>query len=301
MTLADTSLASMVVTKVEAPKDTGVAKVEGLTTDPSEPAPQNTTPPPPQRPQQRSFDLIAKKERQVLAEKQRLASERQALAEQIKQLEEWKAQRQREEEESKTYQTNPEKLLAKYGWDYNKLAEFKLNDNEPTPQMLIKQQQDRISELEARWQNEKRQEQEAQQKAQQAYEAQVVADFKDQIDVFVSSKADTYEYIKINEGQNLVYQTVEEYYNKTGQIMPIKKACDLVEQYLSNIVEDKLLKSKKLQQKIGYRVPTTSEPSPKSPRTLSNTITTTSAPPPGMSPRNEADRMARAMAKLDGR
>ena len=301
MTLADTNLGNMVVTKVEAPTP-GVPKVEGLTTDPSAPEPQKEAPQAPPKPPLKSFDLLAKKEKQVLAERQRLAAERQAIAEQVKQLEEWRAQRQREEEESKTYVTNPEKLLAKYGWDYNKLAEFKLNDNEPTPQMLIKQQQDRINELEARWQNEKKQEQEAAQKAQNEYLTQVVADFKDQIDVFVTSKPDTYEYIKINEGQNLVYQTVEEYYNKTGQIMPIKKACDLVEQYLSNIVEDKLLKSKKLQQKIGYRVPTTSEsPSPKSPRTLSNTITTTSAPPPGMSPRNEADRMARAMAKLEGR
>ncbi len=302
MTLADTNLGNMTATIVAPP--TTQSKVEGLKGEPEKAAAEapKETPKPQEQHQHRGFDVIARKEKAILQEKQKIAEERARI-----QAEKAEIDKQRQEyiaylENKSKYKTNPKQLLADHGLTYQELAEYQLNDNEPTPALMIKQQQERIDALEKRLADKEAQREAQQQAQQKEYEQRVVEDFREQIDTFVGSKPDEYEYIRLNEAQNLVYDTVEEYYNKNGVILPIKKAADMVEAHLSNIVESKLLASKKLQAKIGQRsVKQTTEPEVRTPRTLSNNITSASSPYTGISPRNEQDRLQRAMAKLEGR
>lgn len=300
MSLADTNLGSM-TSSVQAPAVT-TSKVEGLTANVvNEPVKvdETQTQKGDLRRDPKAFDVLARKERAILQERQRLAVENGRLLEQAKQIESWKAEKAEFERKRAGYKTNPNTMLADFGLTYQDLSEFQLNDGTPTPQLLIKQQQDRIDALEARIAKEKSDDEVAGKKRQEQVEHEVKEDFRNQIATFIANKPDEYEYTKINEAENLVYDTVEQYYNKTGKILPIKKAADMVEEHLANIVEKKILASKKLQAKI--KTSQTKEPDPQTPRTLSNSITTTSSPYNGVSPRNEADRIARAMAKLEGR
>lgn len=295
MGLADTNLGTMVTQRTDAPPPTGAVQektpVEGQKTEEApRPQPQNL----------KSFDVIARKEKAILRERQELAAQRQALELQLKQLEDWKGEQAKAAERKQAYKTNPGLLLEDHGVDYNTLSEWKLNDNTPTPQMLIKQLEEKLAGFETKQEQQRAADEEARKKAQAEHETQVVQDFREQISTFVGSKPDVYEYIKVNEAENLVFDTCEEYYNKTGNLLPIKKACDMVEEHLANIVEKKLLSTKKLQSKLGSKTPTKSE-EVQSPRTLSNNLTTTSSPYTGLSPRTEAERLERAMAALEKR
>lgn len=297
MTLADTSLGSMTVTTAANPVTQ--SKVEGITGTEAPKEQPVAEKKEESRPNPRSFDVIARKERAILQERQRLAAEKQSLQAEKAQYEVWRAEKAAFEQKRSGYKTNPNTLLSDFGLTYQDLSEFQLNDGSPTPQLLIKQQQDRIDALEARITQEKTQKEAARQERNKQQEEEIKSDFRDQIGSFIRSKPDEYEYTRINEAENLVYDTVEEYYNRNGKLLPIKKAADMVEQHLANIVETKILASKKLQAKLG-KSSTKSQEIP-TPRTLSNSITTTSSPYNGVSPRNEADRIARAMAKLEGR
>lgn len=297
MSLADTNLGSMTATIIAPP--TTQSKVEGLTETKAETPPTKEMPKQEQQ-QHRGFDVLARKERALLHEKQKLASEREAILQERAQVTKERAEYIAYLENKSKYKTNPKQLLADHGLTYQELAEYQLNDGEPTPALMIKQQQERIDNLEKMLADKEAKREAVQQEQQKQYEQQVLSDFREQIDTFVKSRPDTYEYIQVNDAQNLVYDTVEEYYSKTGEILPIKKAADMVEQHLTNIVESKILASKKLQAKIGRPAqPTTIESKPT--RTLSNQITTTSAPTMGITAHNEADRLKRAMAKLEGR
>lgn len=296
MGLADTNLSTMTLEKVMPTAPTAaVTGTEGGSEKPKVEAPK-------ENPQTlKSFDVITRKERAIWKAQQELSAEKQAMELERKQFEAYKAEKVKEQERKQTYKTNPGLMLDDYGIDYNTLSEWKLNDQTPTPQMLIKQLQEEIAQFKTQQQEKEATQSEAAKKAQQEYEANVTADFKEQIGTFVASKPDVYEYIKVNEAENLVYDTCEEYYNKHKQLLPIKKACDMVEDYLAKTIETKILATKKLQSKLGQKsTTTTQDPESKPIRTLSNQTMTTSAHYTGISPRNEADRMQRAMAKLGG-
>lgn len=296
MGLADTNLAAMTIKNADVPTPTGAVTQEKT------PVVEQKTEEAPRAPQQnlKSFDVIARKEKAILRERQELSAQKQALEMQIKQLQDWKAEQAKLGERKQSYRTNPNLMLEDHGFTYNDLAEWQLNDKTPTPQMLIKQLEEKLAGFENKQQQQRSADEEARKQAQAEHEKNVVQDFREQIGTFVGSKPDVYEYIKVNEAENLVFDTCEEYYNKTGTLLPIKKACDMVEEHLATIVETKLLSTKKLQSKLGTRSPTKSE-EVQSQRTLSNNLTTTSSPYTGLSPRTEQERLDRAMAALDKR
>lgn len=300
MTLADTNLGSMTATVVTAP--TGVSKVEGIveTAPAAEEKPPEAVKTQPENRQPKAFDVLARKERAILRERQQIAADRAVIQAQQAEITQKMTEYQNYLENKSKYKTNPKQLLQDHGLTYQELAEYQLNDGEPTPALLIKQQQERIDALETRLADKDARNEAAQKQQQERYEQEVVADFRNQIETFVRSKPDQYEFIRINEAENLVYDTVEEYYKKNNTILPIKKAADMVEDYLSKVV-DKITASKKLQARFQQRpTPTKAQDTP-TPRTLSNSITTTSSPYNGLSARTEQDRISRAIAKLEGR
>ena len=103
------------------------------------------------------------------------------------------------------------------------------------------------------------------------------------------------------DSTDLVYDTVEAYFDKTGKVLSIPEACDLVEKYLESQVE-KSLQTKKLSARLPKASePTDKRPAPESPapRRSLNNQNYTSSTPTLVSPKVENDRMARAMAALD--
>lgn len=132
------------------------------------------------------------------------------------------------------FKKNPLKIAAEHGLTADQMAEMILNDGKRTPERLLEEyeqkMQAKLQELENKLTAKEQAEKEA--KLQQATQS-----FKSEIASFVESNTE-YELIRANDATELVYDTIEEYYNKTleengeGTILSHKEACDLVEEYL---------------------------------------------------------------------
>lgn len=184
---------------------------------------------------------------------------------------------------------NPLKILQDRGLSPEKLAELILNDGKKTPQHLMdeyeKKMQAKFDELNGKLTAKDEAEKNA--KIQEATDQ-----FKSKINSFANENAE-YELIRANEATDLVYDTIEEYYNQTlaqateageqdakGIILNTKEACDLVEKYLED--EAKKIFSKAPSKLSKFAPGTTATAAPaanpqgQSSPTLSNAMSTSS-------------------------
>jgi hypothetical protein len=275
---------------------------------PVAPVPVETEAPPETPPQaaqapadqvSRQFAALSKKEKALYRQQEALKAERAALQAEKAEAEALKAK-------YGAKPANPREALERYGFDYKTATEFELNDGAPTAEFLARQAQAEIQKLrEEQADREKRQQQESLQRAEQE-KAQVVQDFKVEIQDFVAEKADDFELIKFHEAYEVVYLTIEQHYQKTGKLLSIPEGANIVEKYLEKKARE-LQGLKKFattrepgqppQPESGFsRQPTV----PAQRRTLDNTVTS-STPTLVKNPQVEDDRMKRALAALDRR
>jgi hypothetical protein len=246
------------------------------------------------------FAFLARKEAalqksraEIKAQLQKLESEKSEMAKMRAEIDSLKSQK-------KDYRQNPLSLLEENGLTYKELTDFILNNNTVSTESQIKQIQTKLEAVEKQREIDRQEAQKRAEEEQSQREVQVINEFKGEIHNFVTANKDKFELTHLYEAQNLVYDTVEEYFSKTQKILSIPEACDLVEKYLESLAE-KSLKTKKLSGKIGQ--PLQTEPKPKEPataprRTLTNSNYTASTPSL-VTPKIESDRMARALAALD--
>lgn len=141
---------------------------------------------------------------------------------------------------------DPLSTLEEMGLSYDVLTKLALNEGEMPPDMQMKLMREELErdykskfeELENKILEKEKAEEE------QKYQ-QVIDSFKSQINDFVN-KDESYELIKANEAEDLVYEVIEEHFNETGRILDTKEAADQVEQYLEEELRTVLKKSKKL-------------------------------------------------------
>ena len=244
----------------------------------------------------RAFQVLAKKEKQMLMRARETKAREQALAQR-------EAIIQRHEQLEAEGKKNPMAILGALGWDYDKLTQYHLAGGQMTPEMLANQALQQTKELQQKMQDQetKRAEEElARTKAQQDELAQ---GFKDEIADTISSNLEEFEFINLFGMQDLVYETIRENFNKNKKIMDIKEAAKLVEQYLEEEEAERFTKSKKFQSKLGVKADPAKEQtevqkSGSASPTLNNkqTVSTTSTTLPA---RTEQDRIQRALAALD--
>lgn len=266
---------------------------------PVEAAPEAAAPAPAQAPDNlaKHFAALSKKEKMLFREREALKAERAQI----------QAERARIAEIEAKYGSKPatpREALERYGYDYKAATEFELNDGSPTAEFLARQAQEQIQQLRnEQAERDKRVAQEAAQRAE-AEKAEVIQEFRSEIQEFVSEKADDYELIKFNQAEDVVFETIEAHYQKTGRLLSIPEAANMVEKFLEKRMDDlkstkKFAKTRegspeKTLPEAGFRQ---SEPAPK--RTISNSVTA-STPSLMKSARIENDAFARAMAKLNG-
>lgn len=185
-----------------------------------------------------------------------------------------------------TILSNPLVYLREKGYDFSKLAEIELNSGNLTPEMQMKQ-------LEEKWQRKLEEEvgsvkQKLQEK--EAMEAQKnvdqrIGEFVNEIETFVESNSDKYELINIQGAIQDVYQLIEDRFAQTieydengekiegtGEILSIEEACDYIERHLENEVK-KFTAAKKfnLNKTAAPSAPAAeSKPAPRNSATLSN-------------------------------
>jgi hypothetical protein len=189
--------------------------------------------------------------------------------------------------------------LEDAGLSYKELTDFILNNNTVSTESQIKALQDKISEVENARQRDHQEREEHSKRQAAEREVQVIAEFKNEISNFISSKKDDYELTNLYESSDLVYDTVEAYFEKTSKVLSIPEACELVEKYLEKQVE-KSLQTKKLGQRFQKPAEESIAKSDlQAPRRTLNNQNYTSSTPSMVSPKVENDRMTRALAALN--
>lgn len=148
---------------------------------------------------------------------------------------------------------NPLEALKQAGWTYEEVTQFILNDGKLTPEKQIASVHDEVKALKEKLEASERMAKEAEQK-------KVVNDFKSEIVAQVAAGGEKYELIAGNKAHNLVYETIEAFYQRTaeeegeGRVLSIEEACDMVERHLEEESE-KWLAFKKIQGKFAAKMP----------------------------------------------
>lgn len=244
------------------------------------------------------FAFLAKKESALQKQRAEIKAAREAMDAQKAEIEKIRQEIEAAKAKKGSYRTNPLSLLEENGLTYKELTDYILNNNTVSTEAQIKAIQDRLDETEKRREQERLDAQKRAEEQAREREAQVIQEFRAEIASFIKDKAETFELTALYDGSDLVYDTVEEYFEKTGKVLSIPEAVELVEKYFESQVE-KAAKTKKLSSKLSApSKPQEDIRQPAPTRTLSNTKYTSSTPSL-VSPKVESDRMARAMAALD--
>lgn len=251
------------------------------------------------------FSFLAKKEAALVRQRQELKAQIDALNSQRSELDKLRQEIDSVKSRRSSYKSNPMSALEDAGLSYKELTDYILNNEKITPEQKLAALEEKFeSKIQAMERQREEERKLAEQRAEQeraAREQATIAEFKSEIGSFVSKHKETYELTHLYDSSDLVYDTVEAYYDQSGKVLSIPEACDLVEKYLEKQVE-KSLQTKKLASRLTQQdTPPTdaaqkSEPTPR--RSLNNQ-TYTSSTPTVVSPKVENDRMARAMAALD--
>lgn len=157
--------------------------------------------------------------------------------------------------EFETIKKDPKKALNLLGLSYDEITQAHLNDGELPPQIEIKKLREEIEAYKAAQKEEKNHEKEraldSAKKQAEAQESKAIEAFKGEINTYLTDNAARYELINHESEMGLVYDVIDEHYNRTlaqaqqkfeegeisedqvvGKVMLIKEAADKVEEHL---------------------------------------------------------------------
>lgn len=180
----------------------------------------------------------------VLMERERQAVNRERMA---KAQEEKLRDRLKRIEEFDAVKADPKKALDFLGLSYDQLTESILKDGQVPPSVEIQRLREELEEHKAQLKSQKDREAEDQKKRVGEAETRAVSEFKTEINEYLKSNEARYELISFEEANELVFEVIDEHYNRTidletgvGKVMSIAEAADKVEKHL----EEKYIKAK---------------------------------------------------------
>lgn len=130
---------------------------------------------------------------------------------------------------------------------------------EPTAEEKIATLQSQIEEMKAQKEREREEAEKAAQMADQNRINEAIENHKKSIISFTTEKADHYELINALNQQEMVWDVTEAHYNKTGEVLTIEQASNLVEAELEKAYVDKFSKLNKFKKVFEPKVPEKSE------------------------------------------
>lgn len=259
-------------------------------------APAPAPEPAPEKPRADRFALLARKEQDLLRKQQAVRQQQAQLARQAEELRAF-------EQAKKQALLNPLDALKQLGLTYEQITEFVLNDNKPTPNAEVMSVRQELEEFK-RAQREEQEKLLEQQREMQTREQQaIIESFREEVGEYVSQHAETYELTNLYGGANLVSDVIEEHFKQSGKLLTIPEAAKLVEEHYEDLAR-KAQQTKKFavtQQKVASTQAQTAAPAPRMGPTLSNDLSANVAAGVPKSPRSDADRIAAALARLEGR
>lgn len=260
--------------------------------------------PPKPEPASPQFELLAKKEAQIVRAQMESKREREEIAKEREAMAKDREEFQRYQERKKLAKLNPTVALEDYGLTYEELTDFQLRGGTPPGEVIAKSVKEQLEAFKKEHEERFTKEREEQKRLSEEQAALQIEEFKVNMTDYIKEQTDAFELINQYEQYDLVYQTIAEHWEKTKgeqrpRVLSTKEAAELVEKYLEDLV-DKGLKSKKFSNKLKPE-----EPAPQTPqkmheqmaKTLTNSMNSTSVPS-GLPKQTEDDRIRRALAAL---
>lgn len=151
---------------------------------------------------------------------------------------------------------NPVEFLKSVGLEFADVANFMMHGEQPTPELQYRHLEDKVAQMEqARIKEREDQENAARQaeiQAQKEFETRTRNGYKETITSYLASNSDNLELSNQLESVDLIFDFTEQYYNETGEILPLDTAAQIVEDYWESEVE-RVMQLKKVQSKYGNR------------------------------------------------
>lgn len=241
------------------------------------------------------FAMLARKEQDLLRRQQAVRHQQSVLAQQAEEIRAF-------QEAKRQAALNPLDALKQLGLTYEQITEFVLNDNKPTPNAEVQSVRQELEEFKRQARDEQKRILEEQRALQAQEQQQIIESFREEVNEYVGQHADTYELTNLYGGANLVSEVIEEHFKQSGKLLTIPEAAKLVEEHYEDLAR-KAVATKKFavtQQKAASPQAQTAAPAPKLGPTLTNDLGATAVAGP-KSQRSDADRIAAALARLEGR
>jgi hypothetical protein len=173
-----------------------------------------------------------------------LAKREKLIAEQKKEIEEKLAKIKQFELSKENIKKDPKGALESVGMTLEELIVAHLDQTEgKTPSGPSADE--KIEALYKKLEEKERLEKEREFELQKQAEQQAIENFKAEMKKTLSSDLDKYELINLYESFDDVFEVIEGYFEETGEILPVEKAAEHVENHLFEEAQ-KLKKSKKL-------------------------------------------------------
>ena len=219
------------------------------------------------------FAALTRKEKQVRAMEQQIKQREAEVAQKLAEIEE---RSKKNSEANSTFESefkkNPLKTMEKYGITFDQLTEMQLNEQNPTPEMLMRQMEEKLrAEMEEKYGKlSESLKQKEEREAKERYEA-AVSSYKQELSTFVEQNAETYELIATNNATDLMFETAEAFYQQTGKVPDHEELAKAVEEHLEEQAKQ-ILKLKKFQTAKPIEAKPSVQMEPKTAQTLSNTL-----------------------------
>jgi hypothetical protein len=261
--------------------DVQVTAVAPPTSSPIQATPEPQAPPTPPTPEEvkpkedflaPKFAALTRKEKQI-REMERTLKAQQSEVDKMRAEWETKSKSSQDSEAQllSKIKSNPLKALSELGITYEQLIEMQMNDQNPTPQMLMDQMKAELkAEMEEKYGKltgslKEKEEREAKQVFENA-----VNGYKSELTEYVKNNAETYELIVANNATELMFETAEQFYKQTGKVPSNEELAKAVEEHLEEQANE-ILKLKKFQSKLA-KPAAEPKPSKETAPTLSNTL-----------------------------
>lgn len=232
-------------------------------------------------------EALSPKLAQIKEQQRKLAEKEKSLLEREKTVSD-------KESLKKAIREKPIQTLTELGVSFQELAEAIVKDEgggvpKDSGTLALEKAEELQAELARRDEAEKK----GREQAEEQYVRRVYADYKNRLNSFVEGNKETYEYVHALGAQDLVFNIVEEYYNKHGVVPDMDKAAEAAEKYLESRAEQ----ASKLN-KFKSKFATQTDPKPAQKATLTNSMNGYSAPIQPKPLLSDKDARIKAAAKL---
>lgn len=239
------------------------------------------------------FSALARKEAELHRAREAMKAEKAALEAAHRQVVAF-------EEARSVAKRDPLAALEALGISVNDVNERVLNGNVPTPADEVASLREEIERLRVDQESARVKAEEAAAARLAVEQKAIIEEARVQAVEHVRTNPTRYDLTIANFGETLVPQVREEHFARTGKLLTVEQAADLVEKHFEGIA-DRVANARKFQAKLQSRTsPAPAATPPAAQKTLSNALTAsaTAATPKA---RSDADRIRAALARLEGK